>query len=175
VVVRRLERAMHGHTEVRIIEIVAWCAFAAICSLSVGCGSHVVLAEAKHEDASRAGDGGEPRGNDVDGGDATHITLCGKSRCKDLSVVIPGSGTVTGYACCVDPARSTCGVVEVTECVELNYPGHVDPTCHSPLSSLDFPGCCRPDGTCGVLDTQYGLGCAQLPFVPSSLAGTCVY
>jgi hypothetical protein len=135
-----------------------------------GCGSNVIVAEQTQHNQVAA-DGGEQ-----EPADSTHVTLCGAARCKDLSVDINGTGTVTGYACCVDPARSACGVVEVTQCVELNYPGHVNAACPSlPLSGSDAPGCCRPDGTCGVLDTQYGLGCAQLPFVPSSLAGTCVY
>jgi hypothetical protein len=173
---------MHGNTGVRIVRMTASWVFAAFSMLVVGCGSHVVVAdEAKHSDASQTGTGGaDSEGADsegVDAGDATHITLCGKARCKDISVVIPGSGTVTGYACCPVAGESLCGVVEVTQCVQLNFPGHADPSCHSPFSGTGFDdnGCCRPDGTCGVLDTQFGLGCAQLPFVPASIAGSCVY
>jgi hypothetical protein len=165
---------MYGNTVVRVAVVWASFALGTFCPLIVGCGSHVVVAEQDDASLTVLDAGGSERPG-KDSGDATHITLCGEARCKDLSVVISGMGTVTGYACCADPSQSKCGVVEVTQCVQLNYPGHVDPSCGSPFNGTDFPGCCRPDGTCGVLDTQYGLGCAQLPFVPPSLMGTCVY
>jgi hypothetical protein len=54
-------------------------------------------------------------------------------------------------------------------CHQLNEPGNVDYSCPS-FATLngtglpDFPGCCRPDGTCGfnIYQPQLPLGCVQV-------------
>jgi hypothetical protein len=147
-----------------------------LCCLLHGCGSNVVVADqGRHSDASQAADAGDFVV--VDAGALPNVTLCGSSRCTDFSLVIPGAASIQLYACCLDPRASTCGVVEGAQCVQLNYPGHPDSTqCQSlpPFTGAgQLQGCCRADGTCGVLDTKYGFGCAQITFITGN--APCTY
>jgi hypothetical protein len=133
----------------------------------VGCGNSLVVAEQKKElDAS---DGGE---RERDQG-----VICGQAICKNKTVTISGTD-IPGFACCKDPANSVCGLVELAAtCLELNQAGRLEPGCPSlpntPLGTL--PGCCRPDNTCGVYDSNLGFGCAQIPFLSSLSLIQCMY
>jgi hypothetical protein len=64
----------------------------------------------------------------------------------------------------------------VPECLALDHPGDEDPNCPGdslyvcdPIdcySAVDMPGCCRPDGMCGLLEKGYfsferKLGCVS--------------
>ncbi|HEX3594230.1 MAG TPA: hypothetical protein VHU80_03985 [Polyangiaceae bacterium] len=136
-----------------------------------GCGSSVVVAEQKA--ASKTEDAGAIEGE----GDASHVGfyVCGKSRCTDRQVDVAG-GTFIGSACCRDFDRSACGLVLGPVCLELNQPGNPDDSCpgvpNTPIG--DLPGCCRPGGKCGLLDTTVGFGCTDT-FLPTVLSGDCVY
>lgn len=152
-------------------------ALGALCIALGGCGSDVVVAEQAHRnDAARAADAGHPEagkvgGEESDGGFLPNFTVCGSERCTDRLVELPGVGRFPAYACCVaHPASSACGVVEGTQCAELDYPGRVDSSC---MSVGPLQGCCRKDNTCGVLDTKYGFGCAQIPFISGLVS--CTY
>jgi hypothetical protein len=100
--------------------------------------------------------------------------------------------------CCADAKTSQCGLdsselasfgptFPVT-CQPLGQPGAKDPACpNSPETpvegtglSLSFPGCCRPNHTCGYqLDTvggviALGLGCVDAsPFLDGEAPQTC--
>jgi hypothetical protein len=133
----------------------------------VGCSDSLVVAEQKKElDAS-------------DGGDRGQGVICGQAICKNKTVTVTVSGTgtdVPGFACCKDPANSVCGLVEfAATCLELNQPGRLEQSCpalpNTPLGTL--PGCCRPDNTCGVYESDLGFGCAQVPFLSSLIQ--CMY
>jgi hypothetical protein len=71
------------------------------------------------------------------------------------------------YACCARPAESRCGLVTGTVCEELGQRGEIDPSCPTLPDTVigTLPGCCRPEGMCGVFDTAYGFGCGQVPVI----------
>ena len=75
--------------------------------------------------------------------------------------------------CCTEAGK--CGLVLPNvgpECVELNQPGTVDSECPSlEAPGFSFPGCCRPDGNCGVLESVLPLGCIpRETFAPDASA-----
>ena len=48
------------------------------------------------------------------------------------------------------------------DCIEGNQPGTPDPGCPSQsLMGFELPGCCKPEGICGVQDSFLGLGCVD--------------
>lgn len=90
----------------------------------------------------------------------TGVTTQGCGNCPAGNLL----GFVMVPACC---AGTKCGLDISTlglgsGCSESNAPGQADPSC--PGSTVggfaQLEGCCRPDGTCGALDTFLGLGCA---------------
>jgi hypothetical protein len=114
--------------------------------------------------------------------------MCGHSRCTNHPAFIASLNLqLNGYACCYDVKRSACGVVEGDNCFPLNAPGHVDMTCPTSASSTAgplaqaltavlgvLPGCCTPVGMCGLLESNIGIGCIQLPPGLGTFA-TCDY
>jgi hypothetical protein len=78
-------------------------------------------------------------------------------------------GNVFGVAlagCCT--ADDKCGLdlasVGFGGCEESNAPGAANASCPSQTIAgiLPLSGCCKPNGTCGALDTFIGLGCISL-------------
>ena len=69
--------------------------------------------------------------------------------------------------CCTD--TNVCGLdLSATAgqpaCIERDAPGVEDAACPAAMVGgglLTFPGCCRPDGTCGVLVDLVPLGCVD--------------
>lgn len=150
-----------------------------------------------HASAGTAGVGGDGRGgsgavgragaanNAGTAGAAPKPTSvsCGNAKCDGvvlpiINLPIPG--------CCADAKSSHCGLDSsgldssgmmtfADACQPLDQPGTADVTC--PVSpdvpvpsvglTINFPGCCRPDHTCGYdLDTlsgltKLGLGCVD--------------
>jgi hypothetical protein len=151
---------MSMRNEERRRRIASCAALIALPLLLGGCGSDIVIAE---QQQASAADAGVPE----------VIVLCGTARCTDRTVVISGA-TAKLSGCCADLGRSACGLFEVT-CVELGQGGKLDPVCTSlqgtPLGNL--AGCCRPDGSCGVLEDAIGFGCTQVPFL--SQPNSCTY
>jgi hypothetical protein len=138
---------------------------AAPCSLVGACGESVIVAEAPLAIASA--DAGPPPSADASGDatpDGSSFLVCGGAICRNG--LVPSSG-ITAYACCASVADSKCGFVELNSCLETAQPGALDPACPTlpatPLGTL--PGCCRPDGTCGVFDESLGLGCVSVPLL----------
>jgi hypothetical protein len=144
-----------------------------------GCGSGVVVAERKLID-DEAGSSAPPgSGMDAglnDGQVPEVVVLCGTARCSNRKATF-ASIEVDGLACCADPKRSACGIVEfASSCVPLHQEGRIDTTCpglqNTGIGSLQ--GCCQPGGTCGVFDdSELGLGCTQIPFLPPF--ANCIY
>jgi hypothetical protein len=87
-------------------------------------------------------------------------TTCGQSECRDVLV-----GDIVVAPCCPAGAEDRCGldlsaVSEFMplqgECVELEQPGEEDESCPSVLFAdvvemRELPGCCMPEGLCGVV------------------------
>ena len=78
------------------------------------------------------------------------------------------SGIITLPPCCAKNAAGAdvCGldvsqVLKSASCLERNAPGTADTTCpiSTQMMGITLQGCCRPDGTCGSMDTFLGLGC----------------
>ena len=71
-------------------------------------------------------------------------------------------------SCC--SAHDRCGLtfpqLSLPQCFELNTPGRRDTVCPDLQlgGGQSALGCCRPDGSCGVFDPLFGLGCLQLPY-----------
>lgn len=129
-----------------------------------GCGTSLPVAQQKKEldtnDGGLPQDAGGPAIVDPDALPEV-VTVCGNARCMNRVATIPGAGEVVGFACCVNPRLSQCGIVGLVTCLEMDQEGRLDPSCDMPLSSL--PGCCRPEGKCGVMQSDLGIGCAAIP------------
>lgn len=103
-------------------------------------------------------------GNTGGAGNTGGTIDCGTESCADLDLF----GYATLPACCPDGVANKCGT-DVTQlssflpaippgCLEHDQPGTIDATCPSQSQTIqgytiDFAGCCRPDGMCG-LDTS---------------------
>jgi hypothetical protein len=71
-------------------------------------------------------------------------------------------GFIMAPACCT--SNNKCGLdlsqLGSATCVEQNAAGTLDPSCPTAsVMGVMLQGCCRPDGTCGAMDTYLGLGC----------------
>jgi hypothetical protein len=71
-------------------------------------------------------------------------------------------GFLMAPACCT--SNNKCGLdlssLGSATCVEQNAAGTLDPSCPAAsVMGVMLQGCCRPDGTCGAMDTYLGLGC----------------
>ena len=108
------------------------------------------------EGASGVG-GADPVG--AGGGD------CGS--CPDLTTNQAAFG---GVSCCTSPGNQ-CGVALLcADCIALDQPGVLDPSCPPEilmlLITVTLPGCCRPDGQCGGMEPEgsgldLNLGCVR--------------
>lgn len=145
-----------------------WCVSAALCVLGACVESHDIEAPgaagsggnvARGGSGGRSGSGG--RATSGSGGSGTGNTSieCGGETCSGSAFF--------GMPCCTDDDK--CGI-DVSSfglgmgCNEMNAPGTADASCPGMNLAGFFmlEGCCRPDGTCGVLDTFAGLGCTAL-------------
>lgn len=76
--------------------------------------------------------------------------------------------------CCT--ANGRCGLdtspTGIPSCVERDAPGSADPACPNFVGSVvTLSGCCRYDGTCGVMFQQTPVGCANDPALFPMLGG----
>jgi collagen type I/II/III/V/XI/XXIV/XXVII alpha len=106
--------------------------------------------------AGRAGTGAGTAGRAAAAGSGS-VLACGT--CNAASVF---GGLISAPACCTTDNK--CGLdltsLGMAGCAEQNAAGTLDASCPAQsLSGISFQGCCRPDGTCGSLDTYLGLGC----------------
>lgn len=75
------------------------------------------------------------------------------------------------YPCCL--SDDSCGAGVNGECRALHQPGTAYKACPSHRAWDDMlllPGCCKPDGQCGV-DIELGFGCVARSEVPAYLQG----
>lgn len=146
--------------------LVRLCAWAWLSVLACCTESH----EVERSDDVEAGNGGSQSGAGGRGGSGGRAGTggsggsgnAGSETCDTGCSGLPMLG-VSG--CCTD--NDKCGLdisgLGVGEgCAELNAPGARNDACPS-LSVfggiVTFVGCCKPDGTCGVLADLAGLGC----------------
>jgi hypothetical protein len=104
----------------------------------------------------KAGAGGGSAG----AGGSTVAVTCGGKTCAGS--VVPG---VT--ACCVNGG---CGLGTADACTASSQAGTLDSNCpdHTITAyNTTIKGCCRPDGKCGEMFTQTGLGCVERTAVPT--------
>ena len=112
--------------------------------------------------AGGTGTGGSGTGGTGGAGDGGQTIDCAGTSCPALA----------GVGCCAGTAGDKCGI-DVSgfvdggaSCLETNQPGDPDPACDLTVDAgafdggidggfdgggFDVPGCCRPDGTCGVI------------------------
>jgi hypothetical protein len=109
------------------------------------------------------------------------VRACGDYHCPDMCAGISCDAKFCPHvsffeACCVG-RFGECGLLAgpfinaAEPCVASDQPGTLDTTCpaKSVIDSV-WPGCCRPNGECGLFDANYGLGC--VPHIdPDSDAG----
>lgn len=118
------------------------------------------LAGSEAGGAATAGKGGA-----LGGGQGSGCGMC--SGTNLFGTTVPG--------CCTSDSK--CGfdltAAGFPVCLEANAPGNLDSQCPDQTLAGVIPlkGCCRPDKTCGALDTTLGFGCASLPGVTAT---TCV-
>lgn len=64
--------------------------------------------------------------------------------------------------CCDEDSGNICGAGFGNQCEGLDQPGELTDACPTEMSPLGemLPGCCRPDGSCGVMIT-IGFGCVE--------------
>ena len=123
---------------------------------------------------------------------------CGTAMCRPVVIPFPVPTGFTIPGCCADAETNHCGLdssvlamVAPTfseACQPLAQPGSADSSCpNSPKVALqdsgvtiDFPGCCRPDHTCGYqLNSiagafKLGLGCVDsTPFLDGGAPQPC--
>lgn len=141
-----------------------------------------------------SGDSGSGTSPSLDAGDDS--VMCGSQTCSSDTAL---SG------CCFDEGQEECGAdltdlpVPLVGCAQHAAPGEASEYCGTQLDLLDIdrnlvagkldldltgvdlvlPGCCRPEGTCGVvMDELYGavlgLGCQPLDVLAAEFEGASV-
>ncbi len=84
-------------------------------------------------------------------------------------------GAVQLPSCCT--AETRCGLdlemlAGMALCLERDAPGTPDAACPSAMvMGVALPGCCRPDGTCGVQSLLVPLGCVSGSLLAGLLGG----
>jgi len=110
----------------------------------------------------------------VDAGFDAGSSLASCEPCVAPDPVGTGALTVTATACCYGTRGRQCGVGFGTSatCYPPAVAGAQDSKCQgAQKGGMNFPGCCRPDGQCGVVIDAFGLGCVADADVPKLLGG----
>jgi hypothetical protein len=122
-----------------------------------GCGTNVVVGSSAEHDAAHGGEFSR-----LDGGDIS----CGGTICGSVDI---GGPFGEQRPCCF--GESQCGVLLSSACVELHAQGTADPRCPS---LPPYEGCCRVDGTCGVIPGSNVFGCIDFaPLFPGVTMTRC--
>lgn len=123
------------------------------------CGEHVIV-QRESTDTQESTRDAAPK---VDSG----AIACGSQVCESVDA---GAGLGTAQPCCYN---ASCGIVFSSACVELHSEGVLDAGC-APVGTS--AGCCRPDGTCGVIIEGTAFGCVDpFAFFSTATLGSCVY
>ena len=170
----------------------AWKSFAAVCSVALSalgwsCGEtrSKQAASAPQSEAS-GGEGGAPMGINLDPGQPVNDdppTHCRDQQCPPLPHPTDPRFRYREHCC---TAEDSCGtgseMIFGQACFDRDQPGDASDDCPevdvflyfdlgSYVSVTDFfPGCCRPDGSCGA-DTNrtLGAGCLELSELGAAL------
>jgi hypothetical protein len=105
--------------------------------------------------AGKAGSGG------AGGGDASTSIMCGTRTCGPIATSVG----ITLAPCCPADEMNTCGgtVAAAGGACITTTPGTADPVCPAVTGQqIPLPGCCRPNGFCGVSFSILSLGCADV-------------
>lgn len=118
-----------------------------------------------HDAADGGGDtalagsaGGTPdAGGASGGGGMSNASLgAGGGDCGKCPPLTMNQAAFFGASCCTNPGNE-CGVSFLdADCIPFDQPGVLDPACPSEVIALlltvTLPGCCRPEGQCGVME-----------------------
>jgi len=149
--------------------------------------------------AGKGGSAGSSSGG-AGGTSANPPVACGTASCKGVTIAVPGAPSLEIPACCADEASGKCGLDSSflamfgptfdVACQPLAQPGVLDSSCpdskKTPVTgttfSINFPGCCRANGTCGyelnniggLPNLHIGLGCVDsTPFLDGGTPQAC--
>jgi len=154
---------MHHGLHRMFIACALVCCSAACSSSHDVAGSGQALAGGRGGTAAEAGRAGEASlsGGRAGSAGGSATVSCGSKTCMGsnvFGVALPGCCTADGK-CGLD-----LGSVGFGGCEEANAPGAANAACPSQTIAgiLPLSGCCKPNGTCGALDTFLGLGCISL-------------
>lgn len=118
--------------------------------------------------AGSGGKGGSSSGSG--GGEVDAGPTCGP--CPELG---PMAATLGLRDCCRGTVGDECGITigDGTLCLPRMVPGQTNASCDElRIGGMRLPGCCRPDGRCGVVADGLGLGCVARDEIVPALGGT---
>lgn len=118
--------------------------------------------------AGRASGAGGSAGASGAGGMSDASLGAGGGDCGKCPPLTMNQAGFFGASCCTSPGNE-CGVSFLeADCIALNQPGVLDPACPDEVIALlltvTLPGCCRPDGQCGVFEPDgfdLNVGCVR--------------
>jgi hypothetical protein len=90
-------------------------------------------------------------------------------------MLAPAASALSLRSCCRGVTNNECGLTfaQGSLCLARMAPGQPDPACEDTRAAgMDLAGCCRPDGRCGVVASQFGLGCVALDDIPPAIGGS---
>jgi hypothetical protein len=139
---------------------------------SAGSGASGTGGSSGTSGTSGSGGTGGGAAGDGTGGPVSDGGIESCAPCADPDPIL--GGKVLPEACCTGTRGDLCGVrfPMGDRCFVKNVAGPADTTCPDAMrEGVAFPGCCRPDGQCGIVVEQLGLGCVLRQDAPEALGG----
>ena len=125
-----------------------------------------------HAGSGASGSGASGSGSSGSGGSAGAGNSTACEPCAAPPAIL--GDTVKPTSCCTGSRGEECGekFPAVDRCYALDVPGSQDTTCLAlSRGKTTYPGCCRPDGECGVVIDSLNLGCVIRSEVQPVLGG----